>query len=513
MRNKLHDIVRLVMTSTLSDREIGRYLGLSKNTIRRYRHLIGYGRYTWPELSSLDTESLDARFNKASRRLTQKRLPDFAFMHEEMQRTGVTLLLLWEEYRSGSPDDTLCYSQFTHLYRKYTRTIKLSMRQVHHPGEKGFVDFSGKKPRWVDPRTGEVHWPELFIGALGYSSLIFGYAVPSQTVEDWIECHVRMFEACGGVPGIIVPDNLKAAVVKAGSEPVLNRAYLDLARHYGTVVIPARARHPQDKPKAEVSVQIAQRWVLARLRNQTFFSLADLNREITRLVDELNNRPFKRIPGCRRSRFEEFERAALRPLPPERFEASRWSSVQTVPADYHVPIDNHWYSVPFHLVGAQVEGRIGSKTVEIFCRGQRVACHERSSQEGSHTTSPEHQPPQHRAYAERSPDHFLAWARGIGPNTLAVIQHQFDRRLPMLGLPACDTLRRLAKQHGNDVLELAAKRAMEIKSPTVKSIRSLISTKRYRAAHENEGRQVDVSRHHHNVRGPEYFSHEGGAAC
>lgn len=513
MSSKLHDILRLVMTSTLSDRKIARSVGIAKNTVRRYRHLAIQAQYTWEELATLDQQTLDTGFNKASRRLTQKRVPDYAQLHEEMQRTGVTLQLLWEEYRAPSPDDALSYSQFANLYRQHTRTIKLSMRQMHYPGEKVFVDFSGKKPQWLDPATGVIHRPELFVAALGYSNLTFVCAVPSQTVENWIDCHVRMFEAFGGVPAILVPDNLKSAVIKPGSEPVLNRAYLDLARHYQTVILPARVRRPQDKAKVEVGVQIAQRWILARLRNQTFFSLFDLNRAIADLVTELNDRPFKRLPGCRRTRFESFELIALQPLPAAQFEPSRWSAIQTIPSDYHLPVEGHCYSVPFHLIGRKAEARIGSRIVEVFYEGHRIASHVRSDLVGGHTTAPEHQPPQHRAYAERSPKHFLAWACKIGPGTVAVVQHQLDRKMPLLGLPACDTLKRLARQHGPEVLELAAMRALEIKSPTVKSIRSLISSKRYRRPSEEPPEPANAPLDHPNVRGPGYFTQQGGGTC
>lgn len=513
MSSKIHDILRLVMTSTLSDRAIGQSLNVAKNTVRRYRQLVAQEQCTWADLAALDGESLDARFNKARRRFTQKRSPDFALIHQEMQRTGVTLQLLWEEYRAPSPQDALSYSQFTNNYREYCGSLKLSMRQMHRPGDKAFVDFSGKKPTWIDPGTGDVHHPELFIGALGYSSLVFASAVPSQTVEDWIKCHVRMLEAFGGAPKIIVPDNLKSAVIKAGREPILNRTYLELASHYGMAILPARAYRPKDKAKAEVSVLVAQRWILARLRHDTFFSLAELNLAITRLVDELNNRPFKRMPGCRRTRFESVERNTLQPLPIDRYEISQWTGQQTVPPDYHVLVDHHWYSVPFHLVGQKIEARIGGETIEIFCGGKRVASHERSHAVGEHTTDPAHQPTEHRAFAERSLEHFVAWAETVGPSTLAVVQHQLNRKIPLQGLPACDALKRLAHLHTPEVLELAAKRALEIKSPTVKSIRSLISTKRYRQALGDTPQQTELPLHHQNVRGPDYFVQQGESTC
>lgn len=513
MSSKLHDILRLVMTSTLSDRAIGRSLGVAKNTVRRYRILAALEQCTWADLAALDGGTLDAKFNKVERRITQKRLPDFAYIHQELQRTGVTLQLLWEEYRAPGPEDALSYSQFTNNYREYCGSLKLSMRQMHLPGDKAFVDFSGKKPKWTDPSTGDVHYPELFVATLGYSNLVFACAVPSQTVEDWIKCHVRMLETFGGAPRIIVPDNLKAAVIKAGREPIVNRTYLELAAHYGTAILPARAYHPKDKAKAEVSVQVAQRWILARLRNEIFFSLADLNRAIARLVDDLNNRPFKRMPGCRRTRFESVEQNTLLPLPTERFEISHWTGQQTVPPDYHVLVERHWYSVPFHLVGQKIEARIGGETIEFFCGGRRVASHQRSNAIGEHTTNPEHQPPEHRIFAGRSLENFVAWAETVGPSTLAVVQHQLNRKVPLQGLPACDALKRLAHLHTPEVLELAARRALAIKSPTVKSIKSLISTKRYRQLLGDTPQQTELPLHHQNVRGSGYFARPGESTC
>ncbi len=509
--NKLYEIARLVMTSTLSDRDISASLRVAKNTVRRYRGLATETGQTWEQLSALPPTEMEQLFSKRVRGLTKKRMPDFAQIHHELQTKGVTLLLLWEEYRAACPDDALGYSQFTHHCREFERKVKVSMRQVHRPGERVFVDFSGKRPSYVDPKTGERKSVELFAGALGYSHLIYALAVPTQGLADWIRANVAMLTYFGGVPQAIVPDNLRSAVTRSGREPVINRIYADLAQHYGTAILPARVYRPQDKGKVEVAVQIAQRWILARLRHHTFFSLAELNNAIRELLEELNNRPFKRLPGCRRTRFELAEKAALKPLPAHHYEYADWYAPQRVGPDYHVQVCGHWYSVPFQLVGQTIEARAGITTVELFREHQRVSCHVRSSEIGGHTTLREHMPQAHRAQADRTPERYQQWAEQIGPNLLAVVGQQFKRELPMLGLQACDALQRLARQHGPERLEAAAKRAVEIKSLTVKSIKSLLAT-----GLRNEREEVSTQGSlplHHNLRGPDYFSTEEGSSC
>lgn len=506
--NKLYDVLRLVTTSTLSDRDIAAALQLSKNTVRRYRTLSTALGATWAELSTLAPADLERRFNRSAHRLNQKRQPDFAHVHQELQGKGVTLLLLWEDYRAANPDDALSYSQFTHHYREFRRSVALSMRQSHPPGARVFVDFSGMRPHYVDPRTGADIPAELFVGALGYSHLLYALAVPTQRLPDWIRCHVAMFEYFGGVPQAIVPDNLRAAVSRPGREPVLTKTYEDLAQHYGTTILPARSRHPRDKGKVEVAVQVAQRWILARLRHRTFLSLAELNQAIGDLLEDLNRRPFKSLPGCRRERFEQTERAALLPLPAQPYEFAEWSASQHVGPDYHVQVRGHWYSVPCRWVGFSVEARATATTIEIFQAHLRVASHARSDDAGGHTTDPNHMPEAHRAQAERTPERYLAWAEQIGPAVLAVVRHQFERQFPMLGLPACDVLRRLERQYGAERLEQAAQRALEIKSPTAKSVKSLLSS-RVRTSGNADAPAQRTLPLHDNLRGATYYGKGG----
>lgn len=509
--SKLRDIIRLVLTTSLSDRQIGHAVAVSKNTVRRYRHLAEQRGFEWEKVSAVIPAELESMLNNTERRLKCKRMPDFGSVHEQLALPGVSRQLLWEEYRLASPDDALSYSQFTHHYRQYARHLKLSMRQQHAPGHKAFVDYSGKRPYYINAATGEHVTVELFVGVLGYSVLTFVLATESQRTQDWIAANTQMLEYFGGVPKIIVPDNLKAAVAKPGANPKINRAYLEFAEHYGTVIMPARSLHPRDKPKVEVSVQIVQRWILARLRHQQFFSLGELNQEIRRLCDELNVRKFKKMPGSRQERFEQEEKGHLQPLPTIRFEWATWSARQSVGADYHVSVESAWYSVPFHLVGEVVEARSTLKVVEIFHRGTRIAGHERT-EAGKTRTDPSHQPPHHRAYAERTPERLIEWARTIGVSTLAIVEHLFNRTVPALGLPACDSLKKLGRQFGHDRLEQACARALQIKSPTVKSVRSLLNTGRYLEQHPDEKRQVNLPLHH-NVRGAEYYSSKGDAPC
>ena len=501
---KIRHVIQLILTTGLSDRLIAQATGVAKNTVTRYRGLAREKGYSWDELVSLPDSGLDAKFNSVLRRLTRKRMPDFAVVHAELQQKGVTLTLLWEEYRGASPDDALSYSQFTEHFRTYLRSIDRVMRQTHLPGEKCFVDFSGLRPKYVNRDTSEEVPVELFVAVLGYSNLTFATAVATQAIPDWIAAHNRMFTFFGGVSSFLVPDNLKSAVDRPGIDPALNRSYRELGEHYGATIVPARSYRPQDKASVEVGVQIVQRWILARLRKMTFFSLAEINQAIAALLPAFNDHRFKRLPGCRRSRFEAEERGQLLPLPVEPYVLAEWTGTLLVDNSYHLLVGGHWYSVPHHLVGQRVSARLSAGVVEFFHQHVRVASHALSKVAGGHTTDPTHPPESHRAYAERTPEKYLAWAGTVGPHVLAVVRHQFDRPVPALGLPACDGLRKLVRIHGPEEIEAAARRAVEIQSLTLKSVKSLLRTgrhKRTRPAHAPSALPPD----HSNVRGSAYY--------
>lgn len=471
---KLFDAVRLILTTRLSDRQIAASLSMSKTTVHRYRALAKDRHLRWESVQTQTPAQLARLFNRQSRGPAPKRAPDYAAIQKELLLKRTTLQLLWEEYRVVNPGDALSYAQFTALYRAHIKRQPRVMRQNHVPGERVFVDYSGKRPHYIDPATGEAVTVELFVAVLGASNYLYATCTHSQTVPDWIAAHVGMFDFFGGVPAIVVPDNLKSAVIKTGPEPKLQRTYQDLARHYGVAIMPARPRRPKDKGKVEVGVQIVQRWILARLRHQTFFSLDELNAAVAALLIDVNQRPFKKLPGCRQSRFEEIDKPALRRLPPLPYVYAEWVGKQTVPADYHIPVQGHFYSVPHSLVGEKVESRITANSVELLHNHRRVATHARNRTQGGHTTVFAHQPAEHRAQADHTPERLTAWGATVGPHTHAVVRRQFERSTPALGIPACASMRRLAEKHGTAALERAAQRAVELRSLTLTSVKTIL---------------------------------------
>ncbi|MCU7853313.1 MAG: IS21 family transposase [Candidatus Thiodiazotropha sp. (ex Monitilora ramsayi)] len=507
--NKQKEALRLITTTDMSNRMIGRSLHLSHNTIRRYRGCLKLSKLNWEFIKDLDDSQIEDLLQSNSHRVQSKIMPDWAAVHREMQYRGVTLQLLWEEYRLANPKHSYAYSQFTHYYRQYLGKIDLTMRQDHRAGECTYVDFAGRTIPYTDLESGEEKNAQIFVGVIACSNYPFVCAVKSQALPHWIEAHNRMFEFFGGTTQVIIPDNLKSAVTRAGREPEINRTYLDLAKHYEVVIIPARVRRPKDKAKAELTVKLVYRWILARLRHQKFFSIEEINAAMAELLKLFIERPFKRLPGSRRSRFEELDKPLLRPLPAEPFEFSEWTSPQKLRPDYHVCVRDHYYSVPHALVGSRIEARVTAKIVELFHKGRRVACHHRSHEIGAHTTNPDHQPIAHRRYAEQKPKLIKKWAKSIGPSTEAVIQHQFESRPhALLAIRASASLQRLAKDYGNDRFEAACNRAVQIDSPTVKSVRSILQ--RGLDAQRDESLSIQVNLpFHNNLRGAEYYA-DGG---
>jgi transposase len=382
------------------------------------------------------------------------------------------------------------------------------MRQVHRAGDKLFIDYSGHTLPVIDAASGEMRRAELFIAVLGASNYTYAEATWTQQLPDWIGSHIRAFEFMGSVPALLVPDNLKSAIKKACRfEPEATSTYADMARHYGTAILPARPFHPRDKAPAEASVLLAQRWIVARLRNRQFFSLAELNAAIRTLLIELNQRPFKKLEGCRASVFAAIDRPAMRPLPPQRYELAEWKHA-IVNIDYHIEITGHYYSVPHQLVRHKVEVRFSATTVECFFKGKRVAAHVRSNARGRHTTLPEHMPESHRKHQQWTPGRLLNWALSIGTGTRDVVRWQLENRPhPEQGYRACLGLLDLARHYGESRLEAACLRALAIGAPTRKRIKSILEAKLDQHpqlfAATTEAPVPKVS--HANVRGPEYF--------
>ncbi len=392
--------------------------------------------------------------------------PDWAMVHREMGRKGVTLGLLWQEYREQFPEGYQ-YSAFCQHYGVFARALPVTLRQSHAPGERLFVDYSGQTVPVIDPATGEIRQAQIFVAVLGASSYTYVEATWSQNLADWTGSHVRCFEFLGGAPELLVPDNLKSGVTTPNYyDPELNPTYHDLARHYGVAVLPARVRKPRDKAKVEAGVLLAQRWILARLRHQRFFSLDELNRAIRSLLAELNQRPYNKLPGSRQSVFEAIDRPALKPLPATRYEFAEWKIV-TAGIDYHVEITGHYYSVPYRYARQKLDARYTASTIEIFKKGERVASHARSFAKGRHTTLDEHLAPAHQKVAGWNAQRFLDWAARVGPHTQAAIDHLLRSRThPQQGYRAALGILRLAKTYGGERLAAACERALRIHAVT-----------------------------------------------
>ncbi|HEX7965315.1 MAG TPA: IS21 family transposase [Gammaproteobacteria bacterium] len=504
--NKILEVLRMKSGTELSERRIGELLSLSPTTVARYWRIFKDKGYDLAELEKLTYEELDRKFNSAFRRLVRKRMPDWDYIHRAMKQKYETLQRLWEEYCLAGPGDAYSRSQFGELYRNEVMKLDVVMRQTHLAGQCIFVDFCGQTVSWTDPETGVVHQMQIFIAVMGCSNYTFILAVPDQSLKSWIHAHNKMYEFFGGVAEAVTSDNLKAAVIKAGRDMKLNKTYFELGKHYRTIILPARPGKPRDKAKVESGVRFVYRVVLAALKNRSFFSPEEINQSFEELLVRLNERPFKRLPGSRKSWFEDLDKPALRPLPAEPFEYAEWRAPQKVPNDYHVMVDKHYYSVPCALIHSIVEARVTQTTVEFYQGGRRVATHAVSNVIGGQTTAPEHQPPSHRAYAEQTPALFQEWAMGIGPAALAVVQEQFaSKPHTQIGIRACAQLKGLGRTYGPDRLEAACRRAQAIESLTVKSVQSILKSGRDQIPPDDDPLPPHLPPHQ-NIRGSDYYA-------
>jgi len=464
------------------------------------------GVTTWAEVEALDDAALEARLYVDVTAASGRVEPDCAWIHRERSRPGVTLDLLHEEYLQTHPGGYQ-YTAFCNRYRDWLRRRGLWMRQVHVAGDKMLVDYAGKKPTIVDSATGEVIEVELFVSVLGASNLTYAEVTYTQRGPDWIASHVRSFEYFGGVTRATVCDQLKSGVARACRyEPETQRTYEEMALHYGTTVLPARPRSPRDKAKVEVAVQIAERWILGRLRNEVFFSLGALNARIGVLLVELNARVMKRYGKSRRQLFAEIEKPALGPLPSARFEYCEWSRAK-VNIDYHIVFDGHFYSVPHALVHEQVEVRATEAAVEVVLRSSRVASHVRSRVRGGFSTLPDHMPRAHRAHADWTPSRILSWAEKVGLGTRALCEAiLIDRPHPEQGFRSCLGILRLGKRYGQDRLEAACARALRVRARSYRHVESILKHGLDRVpARDDEERTQQLTLTHENVRGRDYY--------
>jgi transposase len=503
--SKLKQLIGL-QSSNLSIRALARALGLSVGAVSKYLRAVRASGIEAAEAETLSEVELETRvFGPVLPGKTGSFVaPDCAWIHGELKRhRHVTLQLLWEEYAGLYGARAYRRSAFCVIYRRWEKRLKRSMRQRHFAGEKLFVDYAGRTVPISGSGGEEAFRAHLFVSALGASGCAYAEATRSESLPDWLASHVRALEFYGAAPTIIVPDNPKVGVTKADRyEPDLQRSYEELAGHYHCVVIPARPYRPKDKSRVELSVLLVCRWILARLRHQRFFSLEELNAAIRPLLVDLNNRPFQRLPGSRRSVFEALDRPAMRPLPATPYVFAEWKQLM-VAFDYHVDIDRHYYSVPHALVGHSAWARFSASTVEVFFRSERVASHVRSYQRGGHTTLPEHMPKRHRAHAEWSPKRLIQWGSSIGMHTGAVVEHLLrSKPHPEQGYRACLGLLSLSRQYGESRLEAASALAVRLGSPTRKSVKSILESGRDLRRIEALDLELPT---HGNVRGPGYY--------
>ncbi len=507
---QIKEVLRLKFAAELSHRQIADCLGISVGVVAKYVTAAIAAGLSYPLPADLDDRALlrALRAPAASSPAPRLREPDLAQVHTELKRKGLTRLLLWEEYAALDPASAYSYPQFCVRYREWRSCLKLSMRQTHVAGEKLFLDYCGPTIAVVDGVTGEVRAAQVFVAVLGASNYTFVEATWTQSLADWTGSTARALAFFGGVPRLLIPDNLKAAVSKACRyEPTLTQTYADFAAHYGCAVLPARPYKPKDKAKVEVGVQVVERWMIARLRNQTFFSLLSLNLALRELLDDLNTRAFKRLPGTRRSQYEALDRPALAPLPLSPYEYAEWKRAR-VNIDYHIEVDRHFYSVPHPLVRREVDVRLTARTLEVFHAGRRVAAHPRSLRQGAHSTVADHMPKAHRAHLEWSPSRFLRWASEIGDSTRRIVEHTFATKPhPEMGYRSCLGLLHLAKQYGPARLEAAAARAVALNAPHRSTVASILKrgldAQPLPVAETPENSRPTLT--HENVRGAGYY--------
>lgn len=506
---KITEVLRLSQEQKLSFRAIARSCRLARSTVADYMGRARIAGLTWPLPEGMDEDRLERLLFPVRPDGSGAGSPplEMVYLHNEMKRKHVTLQLLWEEYRGHTPEG-YSYSQYCQLYRDWLGKQAVSLRQEHRAGDKLFVDYAGDTISIQDPQTGTITQGHLFVAVLGCSNYTYAEVTPTERLPDWIGAQVRALEFFGGVPRIVVPDNTRTAVTNpCRYDPDINLTYQELAEHYGFAVLPARCRKPKDKAKVEVGVLIVERWILAALRDHMFFSIGEVNAEVERLLKRLNEHPFKKLPGHRREAFERLERAALKPLPEQRYELAEWKKV-CVNIDYHIEVDGHYYSVPYTLIRQELMARYTNRSVELFYKSRRVAAHIRSYAKGHHTTLEEHRPPAHREYLAWTPERVIKWAGTIGPHCGAAAQRIMDSRaIPEHAFRPCLGLIRLGKSYGNQRVDLACKKALKLNIVGYKHIASMLKTGREQIPLADDDLACPVILHD-NVRGASYYQEE-----
>ena len=496
----IKDLIRLKWHAQLSHEQIAATLKVSKGVVAKYVALASAAGLDWQTVQDWSEQQLSSALLPRSAISQPFVEPDWGRIHRELDRKGMTLMLLWQEYVAAHPEGrTWRYTQFCEHYKAFTQRLKRSMRQHRRAGEKLFVDFAGPTVPLSDGSRAFI-----FVAAMAASSFVFACATLAQRMEDWIACMVRALHFYGGVPQLIVPDNPRALIASPDRyEPRANDTVQDFARYYATSVLPARPRTPRDKATVESSVQVLTRWVLMRLRHRRFDTVAQVDAAIAELLPSLNQRPFQKLPGSRASVFAELDAPALMPLPAQPYELARFKTVK-VHIDYHVELDGHRYSVPHALVGQALEARLTRHGVELLLRGQRVAAHARSDRRGGYTTVEAHMPAAHRAHLEWTPQRLIDWGQRIGLACGELVTRLLQTyKHPEHGYRSCLGLLSLSRRYGNDRLEAACERALALGTFRYRHVRDLLANNRDLVAQQASSEWSSPA--HANVRGPDYY--------
>lgn len=547
MMRKIKEILRLKYECLLSHSQIARACKVAKGTVSNYCKLAEARGLKWPITDDLDDDAIYKLLFNHHGGDGEYLKPDFAIIHQELKKKGVTLQLLWEEYsnnlllpiavtaeerdknlkkfkeeslllkdESKQPKDCIktraittksySYARYCNLYRIWTKKLKSSMRQQHKAGEKLFVDYSGKTMSIYNPDTGEAREAEIFVAAFGASTFTYAEASYTQSSSSWIASHINALEYFGGVPEIIVPDNLKSAItIACRYDPAVNRSYASFAEHYNVAIVPARSYKPKDKAIVENAVLIVQRWILARLRNIKFFSLDELNQEIRTLLDQLNHKQLKNFNTTRHELFITLDKPMLKSLPNTAFCYAEWQ-IKRAGLDYHVEVQKHYYSVPYALAQEKVEVRFTDQVVEIIYRGKRVASHIKSDVIRGVTTEPTHMPKAHQKHKEWSAIKLLNWAETIGISTKTVITNHLESKNLDAGFKVCLGINVLAKHYGDLRLERACYKAIGIGAIGYRNIKSILDKNIENQPTINEEEESTLPENHANVRGAKYYA-------
>lgn len=511
----IKELLRLRFGLGLSQRQTAKASGFGRTTVQEYEERARLGNLTSvEEFEKLSSDEIYKRLGfkggpglAASPPSSTKALPDWQKVREELCRhKHVTMLLLWTEYKEQHPEGYK-YSQFCDLYKQWSKKLSLTMRQEHKAGEKTFIDYAGSTIDIVDSETGEVNPAQVFVSCLGGSSYVYAEATMSQAMCDWLMSHRRMVEFYGGVSEILVPDNLKSGVTKPDRyEAGVNKAYVEFCEHYGTCVIPARSGKPKDKAKAEVSVQVVSRWIIAALRNRTFYSFAELNEAIRELLTRINDRKMRHIGKSRFEMFESMEKPVLKPLPEKAYEFGEWKKA-TANIDYHIEFSDVFYSVPHQMTGQTLWVRGTNSVIEIYKNLERIASHRRSFRRGKYVTEPSHRPVAHQEHAKWTPERITNWANSKGDSVGEFVKRLIARKAhPEQGFRASLGIIRLADKYGETRLQSACAKAIRIESISYQTVKNMLANNVESLNPTDEELQrtlFDIN--HENVRGGSYY--------